>query len=196
MADEGKVVVGSGSADLAGESGDEGAGRDFGAFGDEGTSGDDAALADVCSVEDDGTHADEHVVFQRAAVDRGVVANRAAVADQDGMEVPHAVEDGAVLDIAAIADADGVDIATDDGVHPDGGMVAENHVAKYLGGGIDVTGGRDGGSNATEGAEHAVSVVEAAQNSVLVGVLSSPVGSFRRTRAAGDEDSKVSPATR
>ncbi len=138
FADEGEVFVGGGAAYFAGEACDEGAGRDVEAFGDKGTRGDDAALADVGPVEDDGTHADEDVVFEGAAVDGGVVADGASRADDDGVQVPHAMEDGAVLNVGVGADADGVDVTADDGVHPDGGVFAENDVAENLGGGVDV----------------------------------------------------------
>ena len=69
------------------------------------------------------------------------------VADFDRIEVALAVEDGAVLDIGVGADADGVDIAAQDGVHPDRGVLAEGDIADELGGEIDVgTGGEGPGS--------------------------------------------------
>ena len=92
-------------------------------------------------------------------MDGGVVADGAAVSDEDGVEVALAVEDGAVLDVAAGSDADAVDVAAEDGVHPDGGLGAEVDVADDLGGGVDVAAGGDGGGEAAEGAKHGNSVV-------------------------------------
>jgi len=61
---------------------------------------------------------------------------------------------GAVLNVRAFADADGVDVTTDDGVHPYGGVFAEDDITEDLRGGVDVGGGGNGGSDATEGTEH------------------------------------------
>ena len=52
------------------------------------------------------------------------------------------------------ADADGVDVAAEDGVHPDAGLVAEDDVADDLGGGVDVAAGGDGWAYAAIRAEH------------------------------------------
>jgi hypothetical protein len=154
--DEGQVRRGGRAEDLAGDSGDEGVRRDYGALGDEGSGGDDRVGADVGSVQDRGADADEDVVLEGAAVDGGVVADGAAVADEDGVEVALAVEDGAVLDVGAGADADAVGVATDDGVHPEGGLGAEVDVADELGGGVDVAAGGDGGEDAAVGADHGI----------------------------------------
>jgi hypothetical protein len=165
VADECEVFLGGRAADFAWEPGYEGAGWDARAFGYEGPGGNDAARADVGAVEDDRPHADQDVVFQGAAMDGGVVADGAAVADEDGVEVPHAVKDGAVLNVGAVADADGVYVAADDGVHPDGGVLAEDDVSENLGGGVDVAGGGNGRGEASEGAEHVASVGGVGQTS-------------------------------
>jgi len=52
--------------------------------------------------------------------------------DAAGIDVAHAVQDGAVLHVAVGADTDGVDVAADDGVHPDAGVLAEHDVADHL----------------------------------------------------------------
>jgi hypothetical protein len=155
-ADEGQVFVGYGAADFSGDSGDEGARGDDGVLGDEGTGGDDGAGPDVGVVEDYGSDADEDVVFEDAAVDGGVVADGDSLADGDGVEVALAVDDGAVLYVGAGSDADAVDVAADDGVHPDGAVLAEDYVADDLGGDVHVGGGGDGGVNTLEGTEHGV----------------------------------------
>jgi hypothetical protein len=69
------------------------------------------------------------------------------------------VEDGAVLDVGAGADADAVGVATDDGVHPEGGLGAEVDVADELGGGVDVAAGGDGGGDAAVGADHGIKYI-------------------------------------
>jgi len=147
------------AGDFAGDADYERAWWDDGALGDDGSGGDDGASADAGSVEDDGADADEDVVFHDAAVDGGVVADGDSVADEDGVAIFHAVEHGAVLDVGAGADADLVDVAAEDGVHPDGGVLAEDDVADDLGGDVDVGGGRDGWKQAAERTDHASSVI-------------------------------------
>ena len=70
------------------------------------------------------------------------------------MKVAHPVEDGSVLDVGAGADADVVGVASDDGVHPEGGLGPEVDVADELGGGVDVAACGEGGENAAVGADH------------------------------------------
>lgn len=84
----------------------------------------------------------------------GVVADRAEIADGDGVEVSLAVEDGAVLDVGLGADVDAVDVSAEDGVDPDAGVMAEGDVADEVGGGIDVAGVGDAGVVSAEGPEH------------------------------------------
>ena len=156
--DQGQVFFGGRAEDLAGNAGDQGVGRDHGALGDHGSGGDDGIGSDAGSVQDRGADADEDVVLDGAAVDGGVVADADSVADQDRVEVAHAVEDGAVLNVGAGADADTVGVATDDGVHPEGGLRAEVDVADELGGGVDVAAVGEGGGNAAVGADHGLSI--------------------------------------
>jgi hypothetical protein len=152
--DEFAVFVAELTAEFAGDAGPEGAGRDDSVLGEDGTGGDDGAFADAAVVEDGDAHADEAGVFDDAAVDGGIVADGDPVADGDRVEVALAVKDAAVLDIGVGADADGVDIAAEDGVHPDGGALAEDDVAEKLRGEIDVATGGDDGELATIAANH------------------------------------------
>ena len=101
-----------------------------------------------------GSHADDAHVLDHAAVDGGVVADGDPVAHDDGIEVALAVEHGAVLHVGVGADADGVDVAAQDGVHPDRGVLAEHDVAEDLGGGVDVATGGDLGRMALVAADH------------------------------------------
>ena len=148
------VVGGEVAADFAGDAGDEGARRNDGVLGDDGAGGDDGAFTDARVVEDGGADADEADVFDDAAVNGGVVADGDPVADEDGIFVAHAVEDGAVLHVGVGADADGVDVAADDGVHPDAGVLAEGDIADDLRREVDIAGGGDGGRVALVGADH------------------------------------------
>src|SRR5260370_29315750 len=66
------------------------------------------------------------------------MADRHHLSDDHWVEVAHSVQHGTILHIALRADADGVHIAPDDCVHPDTRLFAENHVADYLRGRIDV----------------------------------------------------------
>ena len=70
-----------------------------------------------------GAHADDHHVFNRAAMDRGVVADRHPVADDHRVEVALTVEHRAVLHVGAGAHADGVYVAAQNCVHPHRGAV-------------------------------------------------------------------------
>ena len=151
---EGAVGVDEFAAEFGGDAGPEGARRDNGVFGDDGASGDDGAGADAGVVEDGGADADEDLVLDDAAVDSGVVADGDPVADDDRVKVALAVENGAVLDVGVGADADGVDVAAEDGIHPDGGSLAEDDVADELGGEIDVATGGNLGQTALVAADH------------------------------------------
>ena len=148
------VGVGEFAALFGGDAGPEGAGRNDGVLGDDRSGGDDGTLADAGVVEDGDAHADEHCVFDDAAVDGGVVADGDPVADFDAVEVALAVEDGAILHVGVCADADGVDVAAQDGVHPDRGALAENNIAEDLGGEIDIATGGDVGQPPLVTANH------------------------------------------
>ena len=75
-------------------------------------------------------------------------------AEIDAVLLLHAVEDAAVLNVGVRADANFMDVAAEDGVHPDGGVFAQDDVADDLGGGVDVAGGGDFWGDVFEGADH------------------------------------------
>jgi hypothetical protein len=50
-------------------------------------------------IQDNGSHADDDLILDDAAVDGGVVADGDPVADDDRVAVALAVEDGAVLNV-------------------------------------------------------------------------------------------------
>src|SRR6266446_400499 len=130
-------------------------------FGEQGTGGDDRAGPDDGAVEEDGAHADETAGFDGAAVEDGVVAYGDVVADVDAVLFFHAVEDAVVLNVGIVADANLVDVAAEDCVHPDAGVLAENDVADELGGVVDVAGVGELGRDAFVGADHGYQMLEA-----------------------------------
>jgi hypothetical protein len=66
----------------------------------------------------------------------------------------HTVEDAVVLNVGIVADADLVYVATENGVHPDAGVLADNDVADELRGVVDVASVGELGSDAFVGADH------------------------------------------
>ena len=68
-------------------------------------------------------------VADGAGVDDGGVADGDVIADDAGVVIGE-VEDGVVLNLRVMADDDAVDVAAQNGVIPDAGMVAEGDVAE------------------------------------------------------------------
>jgi hypothetical protein len=123
-------------------------------LGDQGTGGDDGAGSDDGAVEDDGAHSDEAAGFNGATVEYSVVANGDIVANEDAVFSFHAMEDAVVLNVGVVADADLVNVAAEDRVHPDAGVLAEDDVANELGRVVDVAGVGELGSDAFVRADH------------------------------------------
>jgi len=132
----------------------EGVGLDDRLFGNERAGGDDRAGSDDGAVQDDAAHADEAAGFDGASVENDGVADGDVVAYVDSVLLFHAVEDGVVLNVGVVADADLVDVATEDSVHPDAGVLAHYDVSDELGGVVDVAGFGELGSDAFVGADH------------------------------------------
>ena len=93
---------------------DEGMGRHDGTFGDQGTGSYDRAFTGDRLVQYAGSHADEAVVFDPAAVKKGTVADGHKVSDVAFIAFP--VDHRIVLYIGVVPDGDGF-------VTPDRGMV-------------------------------------------------------------------------
>jgi hypothetical protein len=117
-------------------------------------SGNDGAGADDDAIEDDASHPDQAALFDFAAMENGAVAYGDVVAEEDAVFLFHAVEDTVVLNVGIVADADLMDIAAENSVHPDAGVLADDHVSDELGGVVDVGGIGELGSDAFEGADH------------------------------------------
>src|SRR6056297_1664381 len=124
---------------LCGYPGVDGTGLDDGVLEDDAAGGDDGVFAHHGVVHDDGAHADQGVGFDACAVDDHVVTDGDVVADLHHRFVVKGVQHAAVLDVHLVADADRVHIAPQDGVEPDGTLVAHLHVADDGGGFRQVT---------------------------------------------------------
>jgi len=152
--DERTVFFAERAADLAGDSGDKGVGRNDGLFRDDGSGGDDGAFADAGVVENGGSDAYEDGIFEDATVDCGIVTNGDHFSDDDGIQVPHAVQHCTILHIAFCSDANRIHISAYYGVHPDAGLLTENDVSDDLCGRIDVAACWYGGSYSLVGPNH------------------------------------------
>ena len=95
---------------------------------DERAGADHAVFADLGPVEHNRAHPDDGVVADGRAVHDGVVAHRDVIADSHVVSRVR-VDRGVVLDVAAVADEDVALIAADDRVEPDAGVDADSHVA-------------------------------------------------------------------
>jgi hypothetical protein len=80
---------------------------------------------------------------------------------------------GAVLHVGAGAHADGVYVAAQYGVHPDRGLLAQNHVADKLGGEVDVATGGNLRPMALVASDHGVSTSWESQDPLSEDPLSS-----------------------
>ena len=107
---------------------DERAGRDFHPLFNQRVCADERLFTDFRAVENGRPHADQTFVANGARVDDGRVADGHVIAD-DAAEVIGEVKDGVVLNIAVMTDGDAIDVAAQNGVIPDAGMVAERDVA-------------------------------------------------------------------
>src|SRR5690606_16996616 len=120
------------ATDLARHPGDQRSRRDLRALGDERVGRDQAALADHRAVEHSGSHPDEHVVADRAAVQDRVVAHRHPAADGQG-EAGIGVQHAAVLDVGARPDGDLLQVAAQDRAVPDAHLRGQAHPADHRG---------------------------------------------------------------
>ena len=79
----------------------------------------DGAFSDAGVVQHRGAHADDNHVFNRAAMDRCVVADGDPVADDHRVEIPLAMQHRTVLHIRTSAHADRVYVSAQHSIHPD-----------------------------------------------------------------------------
>ena len=89
----------------------------------------DSSFANDDIIHHDGSHADEGVVTDMAAVERDIVPDGDIVTDLDCGLLIEGMQDGAVLDIDVVADADGIDVTAEDGVEPDAAALPEDDIS-------------------------------------------------------------------
>jgi hypothetical protein len=130
--------------DFCGRTHYEGAGRNFCELRYESVGADERLRADLSAVEDRRAHADEAFVADGAGVDNRAVADGDPITDEAWKFIGE-MQDGVVLNVGVMADDDAIDVAAQDGVIPDAGMIAEGNVAKDNGGARDVNAGAEGG---------------------------------------------------
>jgi hypothetical protein len=88
----------------------------------------------------------------------------------------HPMQDCTILHIALCADADGVDIAPEDGIHPDAGVLAQSDVSDELSGVIDVAACWNNWSYALVDADHATDFTPETERRQGAGLSSCHVG--------------------
>ena len=103
--------------------------RNLGILQHQGTSGNDRALADLTAIEQRRTHADEGVVVDGAGMDGDIMADGDIRADMRRTRLEGDMHARAILYIGAMANSDGGYIATNNGIEPDGALVAHLYVA-------------------------------------------------------------------
>src|SRR5690348_11644909 len=88
--------------------------------------------------------------------------------------ISHAVKHAAVLNIRIRSDADRVHVASNDGIHPDTGLLAQHHISNHLSRFVYVTGIGNGGANSLVEADHVVSLSHGPANPRVSGHSRSP----------------------
>eukprot|EP00913_Durusdinium_trenchii_P008294 g7791.t1 len=113
---------------LGGRSDNQGIVRELFAFGHQRIGTDKAVPADPCTVQDGGTHADERIVTDDAAVDDRVVTDRAIAADPC-REARIRMDHDTFLDVGAGANRNRFVVATQHRTEPDADILAQFHLA-------------------------------------------------------------------
>jgi hypothetical protein len=86
-------------------------------------------VSDHGIVHHDGPHPNQHMVFDGAAVDNGVVADAHLITNDGAGLLVCTVDHGPVLDIDHISDAYRIDIAPDDRVEPYTAVISKDYVS-------------------------------------------------------------------
>ena len=94
----------------------------------QGTGSDNGALANLTAVKQGGTHADEGVVVNGAGVDGDIMTNGDVVADMGWTSLVGDVDAATVLNVGAVTNGNGGYVATNDGIEPNGALVAHSNV--------------------------------------------------------------------
>ena len=115
---------------LRGDAGDHRSGWDDRAAENERSPGDERSSADHGAGEDHGSHTYEASVFDRAAVDHGVVSDRDVLADDHRAAGIH-MDRNVVLQIRAGANRDRGAVAAQHRVVPDAGLGPESNITDH-----------------------------------------------------------------
>ena len=102
--------------------------RNLCALGDQRIGANQTPVTDHCAVQDGGSHSDQHFVANRAGVNNRRMTDRHVVPHQARTLVCQ-VQHGIVLDVRVVPDNDAIDVAPQDCVIPNAGMIAESNVA-------------------------------------------------------------------
>ena len=97
-------------------------------FADYGACRDDTAGTDYATVQYHRPHTDEHMVFDRAGMERSAVANRYIIPYNAGITVCH-MKAAVVLDVHSVSYLDVVNVAANYCVEPYRAVIAHRHVA-------------------------------------------------------------------
>ena len=121
--------------------------------GNQGSRGDHRAFADARAIQNDGSDADQHLIFNRAAVQHRHMPHRDAIAD-DGRIFRVGVHHSAVLNAGFVPDLDQRDVAAQRRRRPDAGALTDGNVSNNGRVWIDIGGGGDTGPNTAKTAKH------------------------------------------
>src|SRR5438270_3411496 len=91
---------------------------------------DQTVLSDLRAIENDGTHADEAVASDAAAMQHHVMADDAIVADREG-KPGISMKRGIVLDLRALAELDPFVVATQNRAEPHAGIALQAHAPDH-----------------------------------------------------------------
>lgn len=80
-------------------------------------------------IHHDSSHAYEYIIFDRATMHYGPMADGYIVSNRSSRFLVGAMDDSCVLNIHFIADPDTVDITADDGLEPKTAFIACDHIA-------------------------------------------------------------------
>lgn len=119
------------------DSGIDAASFDHSVLQDHGTCCDDRVTADDGIIHHDRTHADQHVVFQAAAMYNCVVTDADIVADHDGCLLIGAMYDCSILYVHLVSYPYRVNIPTNHGIEPNAAVITHDNIPDYRGIGCD-----------------------------------------------------------
>src|SRR5439155_8507332 len=97
------------------------------------TSAYDCMFTDRDIVQDYGAHADQAMGLNGAPVQHDTMTHRDVILEDQWTLELHDVSDRTVLDVGVLADPDEMNVAANDAVVPDAGMITNCNVSDHLG---------------------------------------------------------------